>query len=277
MICDMIAAFFFRDRLMPMALVHPQINPNIFEIGPIHATWYGLMYVIGFMLGYWLGKRRSQKMPNWNAAMLDDLLTYLMIAVILGGRVGYVLFYGMSYWAQDWLYPLKIYQGGMSFHGGLLGVVFACFLFARKYRMKTLTVGDFVAPLFPLGLFFGRLGNFINGELWGRVTDVPWAMIFPHAPDYLPRHPTQLYEAALEGLVLFIVLYCYARKPRPRGRVVGVFLLGYGIARFIVEFWRQPDAHLGFIGFHWLTMGQALCIPMIVIGIGLCLRPVKAQ
>lgn len=255
-----------------MALVHPQISRDIFSLGPFHATWYGMTYVAAFLLGYWLGLRRARRSENWKGEEVGDLLTYLMLGVILGGRIGYVLFYGMSFWAEDWLYPLKINRGGMSFHGGLIGVTLACMVFARKKSKTTLEIGDFIAPLVPIGLFFGRIGNFINGELWGRVTELPWGMIFAHAPDARPRHPSMLYEALLEGIVLFILLWRYAATERPRGRVTGMFLAGYGIFRFLVEFVRAPDAQIGFIGLGWLTMGQLLCVPMLLIGAWLLVR-----
>ncbi len=255
-----------------MALAHPRISPDIFSLGPIHATWYGMMYVVGFLLGYWLGLRRVRGKPNWKSEEVGDLLTYLMLAVILGGRIGYVLFYGLSFWAQDFLYPLKINQGGMSFHGGLIGVVLACMLFARKKGKTTLEVGDFITPLVPIGLFFGRIGNFINGELWGRVTELPWGMIFTNAPDARPRHPSMLYEAFLEGIVLFLVLRRYSSRPRRCGRVTGMFLTGYGVFRFLVECVRAPDEQIGFVAFGWLTMGQLLCLPMLLFGVWLLLR-----
>lgn len=258
-----------------MALVHPEINPDIFSIGPVHATWYGLMYVLAFVIGYALAVYKAKRSTDWQKEEVGDLLTYIMLGVILGGRIGYVLFYGLDFWRQDILYPLKVYDGGMSFHGGLIGVFVACFWFARKHQKTTLQIGDFIAPLVPIGLFFGRIGNFINGELWGKATDLPWGMIFQRAPDSLPRHPSMLYEAALEGIVLFCVLWIYAGKARARGKVTGLFLLGYAICRFAVEFVREPDAQLGYLAFHWLTMGQVLCIPMALIGLWLLLRKRK--
>lgn len=255
-----------------MALIHPQIPRDIFSIGPIHVTWYGMMYVVSFLLGYWLGVRRTRKNPDWNEQDVTDLLTYLMLGVILGGRIGYVLFYGMSFWAENWLYPLEINRGGMSFHGGLIGVTLACILFARKKGKTTLEIGDFIAPLIPIGLFFGRIGNFINGELWGRVTELPWGMIFIDAPDLRPRHPSMLYEAFLEGIVLFFILSRYARVVRRSGRVTGMFLAGYGMFRFLIEFVRAPDQQIGFIAFGWLTMGQLLCVPMLFFGVWLLTR-----
>lgn len=250
-----------------MALQHPNFDPNIFSIGPINATWYGFMYSLGFIIAYVMALHFAKSSKDWNAKQVDNLLTYSMIGVIVGGRLGYVLFYGLSFWKADILYPLKIYQGGMSFHGGLIGVILACLYFARKEGKTFLQVSDFIAPLVPVGLGLGRLGNFINGELWGRVTDLPWGMIFPRAPDLLPRHPSQLYEAIWEGLLLFIVLNIYRKRAKKVGQVSGLFLVFYGVGRFFIEFCRQPDAQLGFVGLHWLTMGQLLCLPMIVIGL----------
>lgn len=253
-------------------LQFPQISPYIFELGPVKPTWYGMMYVVGFGLGYWAARYRARHDSRWPVALISDLLTYIMIGVIAGGRVGYVLFYGMGNWAKDWLYPLKIWEGGMSFHGGLLGVLIAMFFFARKHGKGYFEVTDFIAPLIPIGLFFGRIGNFINGELWGRVTDLPWGVVFPTGGP-MPRHPSQLYEALLEGLVLFVMLWMYSAKPRPYGRVSGLFLIGYGIFRSAVEFVREPDSHLRYLAFDWLTMGMVLSLPMIVFGLWLCLRP----
>lgn len=249
----------------------PEISPYIFQIGSIGPTWYGLMYVIGFMLGYQLAKYRAKSLPSWTEELVSDLLTYAILGVILGGRIGYVLFYQFDYFLSNPLYLFRITDGGMSFHGGLLGVIFALWLFAKRKQKNWLAVGDFVAPLFPIGLFFGRIGNFINAELWGKVTDVPWGVVFPHGGS-LPRHPSQLYEGLLEGLLLFIVIYYYSRKKLPLGRLSGLFLVGYGLARFMVEFVRVPDAHIGYIAFDWLTKGQLLSLPMIAIGLFLLLR-----
>ena len=257
-------------------LQFPQISPYIIELGPVKPTWYGMMYVAGFVLGYWAARYRARHDPRWPVAQISDLLTYIMIGVIAGGRVGYVLFYGMGNWAKDWLYPLKIWEGGMSFHGGLLGVLIAMFFFARKQGKRYFEVTDFIAPLIPIGLFFGRIGNFINGELWGRVTDLPWGMVFPTGGAF-PRHPSQLYEAFLEGLVLFLMLWFYSKKTRPYGRVSGLFLVGYGVFRSAVEFVREPDSHLRYLAFDWLTMGMLLSLPMIAFGLWLLLRPQGAK
>lgn len=251
----------------------PEISPYIFKIGSIGPTWYGLMYVVGFLLGYQLAKYRAKRMPNWSEQQVSDLLTYAILGVILSGRIGYVLFYQLNTFLDNPFYLFKITEGGMSFHGGLLGVILALWLFARRHGKSLFDVGDFVAPIFPIGLFFGRIGNFINAELWGKVTDVPWGMVFPNG-GALPRHPSQLYEALLEGLVLFIIIWWFAGKKPAAGRLSGLFLMGYGIARFIVEFVRVPDAHLGYIAFDWLTKGQQLSLPMIVLGAYLLFRKV---
>lgn len=225
--------------------VFPQIDPVIFSLGPLSVRWYGLMYLVGFIAAYFLAKRRIDRI-GWNKDQLSDLLFWGFLGVILGGRVGYVLFYQFGLFLDDPLYLFKIWTGGMSFHGGLLGVLVAIALFARKMKTDFLTVGDFVAPLVPIGLGAGRLGNFLNAELWGRTTDVSWGIIFPGAGP-IARHPSQLYEFALEGAVLFVLLWWFSAKPRPRGAVGGLFLLGYGSFRFIVEFFREPDAHLSLI------------------------------
>mgnify|MGYP000327229858 CR=1 FL=1 len=255
-------------------LQFPQIDPVIFSIGPVALRWYGLMYLLGFMGAMMLGNARADR-PNsgWTRDQVSDLLFYGFLGVIIGGRMGYVLFYHFDYFLADPLYLFKVWEGGMSFHGGLLGVITALFIFARTTNKKLLELGDFVAPLVPLGLGFGRIGNFINGELWGRTTDVPWAMVFPNGGP-LARHPSQLYQAALEGFCLFLVLYLFSRKPRPLGMVSGVFLLGYGVCRFIIEFFREPDAHLGLLTLN-LSMGQLLTIPMLLAGAFLIFRGIK--
>jgi len=252
-------------------LTFPDFNPYIFKLGPIHPTWYGLMYVIGFGCAYLLGVQRTKSNPAWNKEEVSDLMTYLMLGVVLGGRIGYVLFYGMGYWAQDLLYPFKIWEGGMSFHGGLLGVMFALWLFGRKKGKRFWDVTDYVAPMIPPGLFFGRIGNFINGELWGRPTDVPWGMVFPGTHDGIPRHPSQLYEAGLEGIALFVIIWFYSARSRRSGQVSGMFLVLYGVFRSLVEMVRQPDGHIDFI-IGRITMGQALSLPMIVFGLWLLFR-----
>lgn len=255
-------------------LIHPQFNPVALQLGPFAVHWYGLMYLLAFILFLYLGRLRIAQphMHHWHKQDLDDLLFFGVLGVILGGRLGYVLFYKPQEYLSHPLDIFKIWEGGMSFHGGLLGVCIAMVLYAYRRRRNWLAVMDFIAPLVPTGLAAGRLGNFINGELWGRPSDLPWAMVFPQAGDWVSRHPSQLYEMVLEGLVLFILLWYYARKPRANGAVSGFFLLGYGIARFIVEFAREPDNFLGLLGLG-LSMGQWLCVPMILLGIILLFNP----
>ncbi|OGS91010.1 MAG: prolipoprotein diacylglyceryl transferase [Gallionellales bacterium GWA2_59_43] len=247
-------------------LVHPQFDPVALQLGPLGIHWYGLMYLAGFMTFLWLGRKRIAALirPPIDAKQLDDLLFYGVLGVILGGRLGYVLFYKFSYYAAHPLEIFALWQGGMSFHGGFLGVLIALVWFARKQRLHWLQLTDFIAPLVPPGLAFGRLGNFINGELWGRPSDMPWAMVFPNVDD-LPRHPSQLYEFALEGVLLFALLWWYAKKPRPVGALSGLFLIGYGSFRFLVEFTREPDGHLGLLSLG-MSMGQWLSLPMVVAG-----------
>ena len=246
-------------------LTAPQIDPIAIQLGPLAIRWYGLMYLIAFLAFWWLGRRRARQTGLLQAQQVDDLLFYGALGVILGGRLGYVFFYGFEQLLADPLYLVRIWQGGMSFHGGLLGVLVAAWLFGRKHGLGFFGVTDYIAPLVPLGLGAGRVGNFIKGELWGRVSDAPWAMVFAHAGP-LPRHPSQLYEAFLEGLVLFLLLWFYSAKPRPRMAVSGLFLVGYGAARTAVEFAREPDAHLGYLAGGWLTMGMLLSVPMVLAG-----------
>jgi len=267
-----------KDAFVQEFIQFPQIDPIIFSIGPIALRWYGLMYLLGFAGAIWLGNKQADK-PNsgWTREQVSDLLFYGFLGVILGGRVGYVLFYHFDYFLSDPIYLFKVWEGGMSFHGGLLGVITALFFFARRENKKILELGDFVAPLVPLGLGFGRIGNFINGELWGRVTDVPWAMVFPGGGP-LARHPSQLYQAALEGFCLFLVLFLVSRKPRPLGLLSGIFLFGYGVSRFIMEFFRAPDKHLeSLVTDYSLSMGQMLTIPMLIGGAWLIYRALKSQ
>lgn len=246
----------------------PQIDPVIYSLGPVSLRWYGLMYLVAFGLAWWLANRAAKKPGSgWTEQQVSDLLFIGFLGVILGGRVGYVLFYQFDLFLAEPLYLVKIWTGGMSFHGGLLGVLLAMAWFAKRNNKGFLQLGDFVAPLIPLGLAAGRLGNFINAELWGRTTDVPWAVLFPNA-GALPRHPSQLYEFALEGLVLFALIMLYRRVNPPTGSLGGLFLAGYGSARFYVEFYREPDAHLGVLS-AGMSMGQWLSLPMIIAGIGL--------
>ncbi len=243
------------------------INPLALELGPLKIHWYGLMYLIGFGAAWWLGHYRARKAGSgWTEQQVSDLVFWSAVGVILGGRMGYVLFYNFDYFLQHPLWLFAVWEGGMSFHGGLIGVLVVLALFAHRHGKTFFEIGDFVAPLVPIGLGAGRLGNFIGGEVWGRVTDVPWAVIFPRAGDGLPRHPSQLYEMALEGVVLFVLLWWYSASPRPRMAVSGLFLLGYGAFRSLVELVREPDGHLGFIAFDWLTMGQLLSLPMVLLG-----------
>lgn len=260
--------------MLTQLLTFPNIDPVLLELGPLKVRWYGLMYLIGFMAAMWLANRKAdQPQSGWTREQVSDLLFFGFLGVILGGRIGYVLFYQTARFIDDPLYLFQIWTGGMSFHGGLLGVIVAIAWFARKNKKTFFAVGDFVAPLIPLGLGLGRLGNFINGELWGRAADVPWAMVFPaYDAGGIPRHPSQLYEFALEGVLLFFIIQWYARKPRTPGAVGGLFLVGYGAARFTVEFFREPDGHLGLLS-AGMSMGQWLSTPMILIGLFLMFRP----
>ncbi len=251
-------------------LVYPQIDPIALELGPLKIHWYGLMYLIGFAGAWWLATWRAGRPgSNWTKEQVSDLIFFGAVGVILGGRFGYVVFYNFEQFIADPLWLFRIWEGGMAFHGGLIGVLVAFWWFGRKYHKSFFEVADFTAPLVPVGLGAGRIGNFIGGELWGRATDVPWGMVFPRADD-LARHPSQLYQFALEGVALFTLLWLFSSRPRPAMAVSGVFLIGYGCFRFIVEFFRQPDAQLGYIAFDWLTMGQLLSTPMIAAGMVLC-------
>ena len=249
---------------------YPEIDPVALSLGPLQIHWYGLMYLLAFLGGWLYGNIRAKKIEPWNGDMVSDLLFYVAMGVILGGRLGYILFYDLAIYIENPLLVFKVWQGGMSFHGGLLGVTLAMFLFARKTQQNLFQVADFVAPLIPIGLLTGRIGNFINGELWGKVTDssLGMAVYDPQLQSVVHKYPTQLLETLLEGVVLFIILAIYARKPRPPGSVAALFLIGYGSFRFIVEFWRMPDPQLGYLAWDWLTMGQLLSLPMILIGLG---------
>ncbi len=257
-------------------LTHPGWDPVALRLGPLQIHWYALMYLGGFTAFYLLGKRRARRLGGWTAEQVMDVLYYGAIGVIVGGRVGYMLFYNWpELLARPWSL-FMVWQGGMSFHGGLLGVLLALWWFARKQQRSFWAVMDFVAPLVPIGLGLGRLGNFINGELPGRVTDVPWAMVYP-AYDGLPRHPSQLYQAFAEGVLLFALLWFYSRKPRPTGAVAGLFALGYGVARFCTEFFRQPDPQLGFVALGWMSMGQLLSLPLMLVGVVLMVRAYRYE
>ncbi len=266
---------------------YPDIDPVIVALGPLAIRWYGMAYLAAFALCWWLGNRRADRSGSgWSRQEVSDVVFYGAIGAVLGGRIGYTLFYGFELLLQDPLYILRIWEGGMSFHGGLLGTLLALWWFGRRTGRRFLQVGDFVAPLLPLGLGLGRLGNFANTELPGRATDSVFGVIYPCAADAVralnplctgvwesfARHPSPLYQAFAEGLVLFVVIWLYSARPRPVGAVSGMFLLGYGVLRTTTEFFREPDVHLGFVALDWLTMGQVLSIPMIVIGILLVLR-----
>lgn len=257
----------------------PNFDPVIFQIwGPVGLNWYGLMYLMGFAGAWWMARSRSRLTNSlYNEEQVSDFLFYAFLGVILGGRVGYVLFYHFDFFIADPLYLFKIYDGGMSFHGGMLGVGVAFWYFGRKSKTSFAQMSDFFIPMVPIGLATGRFGNFINGELWGRVTDLqstPWAMHFPHDPAGVYRHPSMLYEFFLEGIVLFMILYFYSKKPRPSLSILGLFLLGYGSFRFMVEYFREPDAHLKELA-EFLSMGQILSLPMIIGGLGLMLFAYK--
>lgn len=248
-------------------LAYPRVDPVAISLGPVQIHWYGLMYVAGLVAAWWLGRRRAHRL-GLSHDNIGDLIFYGAVGLVVGGRLGYVLFYGFDRLLAEPLWLFQLWEGGMSFHGGLLGVLVAAYLFARRHRLAFLDLTDFLAPLVPIGLGAGRIGNFINHELPGRISELPWAMPFPHmGPE--PRHPSALYEAALEGVVLFAVLWWVSSRPRQRGVISGLFLLLYGVFRFSVEFVRQPDPQLGFIAFGWVTMGMLLTLPMIVAGVAL--------
>ncbi|WP_298066563.1 prolipoprotein diacylglyceryl transferase [uncultured Mailhella sp.] len=251
---------------------YPSIDPVALSIGPVQLHWYGLMYVFAFLAGWLLGRQRaSRPWSSWTKEQVDDFVVWVMLGVILGARLGYVLFYDFSVYLRDPLEILRVWNGGMSFHGGLLGVVTASLIWGRRHGRGLVDILDFVAPLVPTGLFFGRIGNFINGELWGKVTELSLGMVFPGGGP-LPRHPSQLYEAGLEGVCTFLILWIYSSKPRPRGAVAGLFGVLYAVSRIFVEFFRVPDAQLGYLLGGWLTMGQLLCLPLLAAGLWLLVR-----
>jgi len=254
-------------------LTFPEIDPIAIALGPIKIHWYGLMYLAGFFVGWALAVRdiKIGVRKLLTKSQMDDFLFYVAMGIVLGGRIGYVLFYNFGQFLENPLWLLQIWTGGMSFHGGFLGVLLACAAFARKHKIEVSALFDFVAPYVAPGLGFGRLGNFIGQELWGRPTDLPWGMVFPKDPQLLARHPSQLYQFFLEGIVLFTIVYLFTRKPRPRWSVSGLFLLCYGLFRFSVEFVREPDVQIGYDWFGWMTRGQELCLPMIVGGVALLL------
>jgi phosphatidylglycerol:prolipoprotein diacylglycerol transferase len=259
-------------------LFYPNINPVIFSVGVLKIHWYAVMYLAGFFFAWLLANYRVKKYHlNWTSEQISDLIFYAAIGVILGGRIGYMLFYDTATWLERPLDLFKIWQGGMSFHGGFLGVFVALWFFARKAKKPFWELTDFMAPLVPIGLAFGRIGNFINGELWGRPTDIPnWGMIFPYV-DMQPRHPSQLYECFFEGLLLFIIMWLYTSKPRPCKAASGVFLMGYGVFRFFLEFLREPDVGIGYLWHGWLTMGQLLSIPMVLVGLLLLILAYRGE
>ena len=252
-------------------LVHPQFNPVALSLGPVQVHWYGLTYLIGFAFFIFLARHRVQlahfAAKGWSVRDVEDMLFYGVLGVVIGGRLGYALFYKPDEYLSQPLEILKVWKGGMSFHGGLLGVIATMAWFARKHGRPFFEVMDVVAPCVPTGLASVRIGNFINGELWGRQADpsLPWAMIFPQSSTMLPRHPSQLYEAGLEGLLLFVLLWLYGRRQRATGQVAAAFLVGYGVLRFIGEYFREPDSFLGLLALG-MSMGQWLCVPMILIG-----------
>ncbi|MDP3978484.1 MAG: prolipoprotein diacylglyceryl transferase [Pseudomonas sp.] len=251
-------------------LPYPQIDPVAIALGPLKIHWYGLMYLIGIGGAWWLASRRVNAFaPSWNKEKLSDMVFWVAMGVILGGRLGYVLFYDLAAYIAEPAKMLRIWEGGMSFHGGFIGVMLASWWFGKRNGKSFFELMDFIAPLVPIGLGAGRIGNFINAELWGKATDLPWAMVFPTDPQQLARHPSQLYQFALEGVALFAILWFYSRKPRPTMAVSGMFAACYGLFRFIVEFVRVPDQQLGYLAWNWLTMGQVLSLPMILLGVGL--------
>lgn len=259
-------------------LKYPAIDPVAISLGPIDIHWYGLMYIFGIAIAWLLAKKRLSRFDStWTGEKLADLVFYCALGVVVGGRIGYILFYDLPVYEAEPMRIFKVWQGGMSFHGGMVGVLLATWWFARRNNKTFFQLADFIAPFVPIGLGLGRIGNFINGELWGKPTDLPWGMVFPTDPEHLVRHPSQLYQCALEGIALFLILWLFSKKPRPTMAVSGMFLLWYGIFRFTVEFVRLPDPQLGYIAFGWLTMGQLLCLPMILAGLLLLVLAYRYQ
>lgn len=259
-------------------LIHPNFNPVALDLGPIQIHWYGLMYLLGFY-GCWglaVQRGKSDHLP-FSSQAVSDLLYFVALGVILGGRIGYTLFYNLPGFLADPLEIVRIWKGGMSFHGGLLGVITAVWLFARTRGLSFFYVMDFAAIVVPFGLLAGRIGNFINAELWGAPSSLPWAMIFPTDPDHVPRHPSMLYEAFLEGFVLLWIMWWFSSRPRPSMAISGLFLIVYGTFRSLVEFVRVPDVQIGYLAWGWLTMGQVLCVPMLLTGAGLMLLAYRKQ
>lgn len=247
--------------------MHPNIDPVAIHIGPLSIHWYGIAYLVAFLLFWWLGTIRARRPDSpFTQEEIGDLLFCGALGVVLGGRLGYVLFYNLDFYLHNPVSIFHVWDGGMSFHGGLIGVLVSLWIYGRKKGSSFFRTMDFVAPLTPPGLFMGRIANFVNQELWGRPTDVPWGVVFPRL-DNLPRHPSQLYEAALEGLVLFVILWAYSAKPRATGKVSGLFLIFYGLFRIVVEFFREPDRQIGFVAFGWLTKGHLLSAPMVLAGL----------
>lgn len=250
-------------------LSYPDIDPIAFHIGPLAVRWYGLSYLAGILIAWALMRWRARRSDSgWSANDVGDLVFFLALGGVIGGRLGYVFFYNFPAYIESPLALLKVWEGGMSFHGGLIGLVIAGAWWARRNGRRFLEVADFGAPAGVPSLFFGRIANFINGELWGAPTALPWGMVFPHV-DALPRHPSQLYEAVLEGLLLFVVVWLYSRQRRPAGAIFGLAILGYGLIRVLIELVREPDGHLGYLAGSWLTMGQVLSAPMILVGLAL--------
>jgi phosphatidylglycerol---prolipoprotein diacylglyceryl transferase len=257
---------------------YPEIDPVAFSLGPLQVHWYGLAYLASFVLVWSLLRRRSQQ--PWSPLtrdQIEDLIFYGALGVVIGGRLGYVFLYKFGQFVEDPLWLFRVWEGGMSFHGGLLGVLIAVAIYAARFELNFLRLTDMVAPAVPIGLFLGRIANFVGQELWGRPTSAWYGMVFPRDPLGLSRHPSQLYEAFLEGIVLFAVLFWFSRQRRPTGAISGLFLLLYGLSRFVVEFVREPDAHIHKLIFGWMTRGQLFCLPMILVGLGLFLYAYKSQ